>query len=78
MFEQGYETLKRATRDFRELSPDQVLRRVYACPIAFIVLRTMLGFTPAGMGLCDRAADGDVRCRKGRCAASIARSEWTR
>jgi hypothetical protein len=46
VFEQGYETLKRATQDFRVLAPDQVLATVYAVPIAFIVLRTMLGFSP--------------------------------
>ena len=46
VFEQGYEALKRATRDFRVLGPDQVLATVYAAPIAFIVLRTMLGFSP--------------------------------
>jgi hypothetical protein len=46
VFEQGYEALKRATRDFRVLEPDTVLATVYAVPIAFLVLRTMLGFTP--------------------------------
>jgi hypothetical protein len=46
VFEQGYEALKRATRDFGELVPDHVLATVYATPITFIVLRTMLGFTP--------------------------------
>lgn len=44
VFERGYEALKRATRDFRVLAPDEVLAAVYAVPIALIVLRTMLGF----------------------------------
>lgn len=46
MFEQGYEALKRVTRDFRDLSPGPVIEIVHQVPIAFIVLRTMLGFTP--------------------------------
>jgi len=45
-FEQGYEALKRTTADFRDLSPRPVLETVYRVPVAFIVLRTMLGFTP--------------------------------
>jgi hypothetical protein len=45
-FEAGYEALKRTTRDFRELNPDDVFATVLATPITFIVLRTMLGFTP--------------------------------
>jgi hypothetical protein len=46
VFEHGYEALKRATRDFRVVKPDELLATLYAMPIAFIVLRTMLGFTP--------------------------------
>jgi hypothetical protein len=46
VFEQGYEALKRVTRDFRMLSPDQILATIYAVPISFVVLRSMLGFTP--------------------------------
>ena len=46
VFEQGYEALKKATQDFRNLSPDALLDTVYRVPIAFIVLRAMLGFTP--------------------------------
>lgn len=46
VFEQGYEALKKATGDFRDLSPEPVVQAVYDLPIAFIVLRTMLGFTP--------------------------------
>lgn len=46
VFVQGYEALKRTTGSFRDLSPDAVIETVYRVPIAFIVLRTMLGFTP--------------------------------
>ncbi len=46
VFEQGYEALKRATAGFRDLSPETVIQTVFQVPIALIVLRTMLGFTP--------------------------------
>lgn len=45
-FEQAYEALKRATGGFRDLSPEPVIEAVYRVPLVFIVLRTMLGFTP--------------------------------
>ena len=34
------------TRDFRDVSPDVVLATIYDTPIALIVLRAVLGFTP--------------------------------
>lgn len=46
VFEEGYEALKRQTGNFRTLEPDAIFALVRATPIAFIVLRTMLGFTP--------------------------------
>jgi len=46
VFERGYEALKKATRDFRYLSPEPVLATVNRLPVALIVLRTMLGVTP--------------------------------
>lgn len=46
VFERGYQALKRTTDDFRNLAPKSVLRTVHESPIAFIVLRAMLGFTP--------------------------------
>lgn len=46
VFEQGYEALKRTTGDFRDLSPEPVIQTVYRVPVAFIALRSMLGFTP--------------------------------
>ena len=46
VFEQGYEELKRVTGDFRDAPPETVLEAIYRVPMAFIVLRTILGFTP--------------------------------
>jgi hypothetical protein len=46
VFETGYEALKRTTRDFRVLDPEEVFATILATPVSFIVLRTMLGFTP--------------------------------
>jgi len=45
-FETGYEALKRATREFAMIDTEAVLSAVSEAPIALIVLRTMLGFTP--------------------------------
>ena len=47
VFEGGYEQLKRITGGFRSLDCDQVLGVVRQTPIALIVLRAMLGFTPS-------------------------------
>ena len=46
VFEEGYEALKRSTGSFREITPDTVGPAVLETPIALIVLRCMLGFTP--------------------------------
>ena len=46
LFEEGYEALKRATRSFREVTQNTVGPVVLETPIALIVLRCMLGFTP--------------------------------
>lgn len=46
MFEAGYEALKKATNGFDTLEPEPILGVVLAFPICFVVLRTMLGFTP--------------------------------
>ena len=45
-FEAGYETLKRATRGFQEVTPETVTTAVLGEPVALLVLRCMLGFTP--------------------------------
>ena len=46
LFEAGYEALKKATSGFSTLAGSEVLRTVLETPIALIVLRSMLGFTP--------------------------------
>lgn len=46
IFEQGYEALKRVTAGFQEVSPASVTEVVYQVPIALVVLRAILGFTP--------------------------------
>ena len=45
-FERGYEELKRVTGDFRDVTSSVVLDAVHRVPAVFIVLRSMLGFTP--------------------------------
>ncbi len=46
LFETGYEALKRATQGFSAITAEKTLPIVQSTPIAFIVLRSMLGFTP--------------------------------
>jgi hypothetical protein len=46
IFDAGYEALKRATRNFRDVNPDTIVPAVYETPIVLIVLRCILGFTP--------------------------------
>lgn len=50
LFERGYEALKSATSGFNELTPEKILPVAAAEPIALIVLRSMLGFTPPEWG----------------------------
>ncbi len=45
-FETGYEALKRATANFQDVTPERVAPVIFEAPIALIVLRCMLGFTP--------------------------------
>jgi hypothetical protein len=45
-FETGYEALKKVTNGFAALSKSEVLKTVLEVPIAFVVLRSMLGFSP--------------------------------
>ena len=45
-FEAGYETLKRATRNFRNVTPTTIIPAVFDAPISLIILRCMIGFTP--------------------------------
>ena len=45
-FEKGYQALKRWTDSFAALTPENVLAAVREVPIAFIVFRCILGFSP--------------------------------
>lgn len=45
-FERGYQTLKRSTDAFTRVTTETVLGAVREAPIAFIVFRCVLGFTP--------------------------------
>lgn len=45
-FEGGYEALKRATENFRDVTPEKIEPVVFETPISLVVLRCMLGFTP--------------------------------
>jgi hypothetical protein len=47
IFEAGYEVLKKASSEFTVLDRDSLIRVIYGAPIAFIVLRSILGFTPS-------------------------------
>jgi hypothetical protein len=46
MFEDGYEALKRGTHGFTALTVDAVLEAIREKPVAFIVLRAILGLSP--------------------------------
>jgi hypothetical protein len=54
VFEEGYETLKKATAGFSVLSPEQLLEVVTSAPICLIVIRSILGFTPPEWGYITR------------------------
>jgi hypothetical protein len=45
-FETAYESLKKATASFERLDAEPIVELVLRLPLALIVLRTMLGFTP--------------------------------
>jgi hypothetical protein len=49
-FEVAFQALKRATGGFDRLEPEAVMGVVEAQPLALIVLRTILGFTPPEWG----------------------------
>jgi hypothetical protein len=46
VFETGYETLKEITSGFRNFDTEKIKGALLEKPMVFIVLRTMLGFTP--------------------------------
>ncbi len=45
-FESGYESLKKCTRSFTDFTPASVGAAVEQNPVSFIVVRSVLGFTP--------------------------------
>ncbi len=45
-FVTAYETLKQATQAFTTVSVDTLWQAIHARPLAFVVIRTILGFTP--------------------------------
>lgn len=47
IFEQGYEALKSGTAGFTKIQPREVLEAALSTPVALLVLRAMLGFTPS-------------------------------
>jgi len=49
-FERGYEALKTVTKGFSKFEPAAILPVTLREPIAIVVLRTMLGFTPPEWG----------------------------
>lgn len=58
VFERGYEELKQVTTDFRSVTSSVVLDAVYRVPVAFVVLRAMLGFTPPEWAYVTRQRSG--------------------
>jgi len=46
IFEQGYETLKKATVEFSIFTPEKIFETVLQVPITLVVIRSILGFTP--------------------------------
>jgi hypothetical protein len=46
VFEHGYEALKRATANFSQILPQEIMNFTLKTPVIFLVLRSMLGFTP--------------------------------
>jgi hypothetical protein len=46
IFETGYEALKQGTNGFSAMNDQAVFGVITKCPIAFVVLRAILGFTP--------------------------------
>ena len=45
-FESGYEILKKATGGFASVKTDLLIKTVYSTPVTFVVIRSILGFTP--------------------------------
>lgn len=50
VFERGYEALKVASKGFSQPEPEHIYPMTISEPISFVVLRSMLGFTPPEWG----------------------------
>lgn len=59
-FVSGYEELKKVTAGFSDLDPEKILPIVSRFPICFIVLRSMLGFTPSELAYVTAQRIGEV------------------
>lgn len=46
VFDDGYQALRKATKGFNDLNPEAILKVIPSKPLALVVLRTILGFTP--------------------------------
>ena len=63
-FDNGYEALKSATRSFSVMTVEAIAPAVFAQPIAFVVLRCILGLTPPEWASI-ASQRGDVNCPQG-------------
>ncbi len=64
VFETGYQALKKATAGFAKFDVPALLAGIYQVPIALIVLRTILGFTPSEWAEITNA-NGETRLDQG-------------
>lgn len=60
VFEQGYEALKGATKNFTQISIQAIFQVASVKPISIIVLRSMLGFTPSEWAYMTTQHSGEV------------------
>lgn len=58
VFEDGYEALKRATGNFRDMTSASIEPIVYDAPITLVILRCMLGFSPPEWAYCANRLTG--------------------
>lgn len=57
-FQQAYQILRNGTADFEDFSPEKVLTIVQREPLALVVLRTILGFSPPELASVARVTTG--------------------
>lgn len=58
-FVAAYESLKQATQAFTNVSPETLWQAIHARPLAFVVIRTILGFTPPEWAYVARQRTGE-------------------